>query len=145
MGNNPNDSSAVYLTKEHFDVHADGTHDDSASLQAAIDQVEAASSYGMVFIPEGNYRIGKTIHLWRGIRLIGYGVNRPVFTLAENTPGFQTGSGSYMVQFCHKPAAGGEIHDANNTSYSGGIRNIDVKIEAGNPAAIAVRFHVPQL
>ena len=35
------DPKAVYLTKERFQVRADGVADDSTPLQSAIDKVEA--------------------------------------------------------------------------------------------------------
>src|ERR1700759_3595144 len=88
------DPAAVYLT----DAHGDGTTDDSAAVQAAIDKVQAAKGEGIVFIPEGRYRITRTIYLWPGVRVIGYGAKRPVFVLADHTPGFQQGIG-YMVFF----------------------------------------------
>ena len=52
----PHDSQAVSFTQDHFAIHADGVGDDSAALQAAIDQVSETTSYGVVFIPEGTYR-----------------------------------------------------------------------------------------
>jgi len=71
------------------------------------------------FVDEGKYRISRTIHLWSGIRLIGYGAHRPVFVLGANTPGFQEGheflgTGRYMLQFAsRRPAAGEPVVDAN--------------------------------
>ncbi|MFV0269539.1 MAG: glycosyl hydrolase family 28-related protein, partial [Draconibacterium sp.] len=99
-----NDRSAVYLTPENFQVSGDGLADDAPAIQAAIDRVREQSVTGIVFIPSGIYRLGKTIHLWRGIRLIGYGAERPLFKLAENTPGFQEGERKYMLVFCHNPS-----------------------------------------
>ena len=77
------DPKAVYLTKEQFAVKADGSSDDSAAIQAAIDSVEAEHGEGIVFVPEGRYRITRTIYVWPGVRVIGYGANRPAFVLAE--------------------------------------------------------------
>ncbi len=141
----PRDAAAVYLTGDDFEIHADGVEDDSRAIQKAIDRVAETTSYGIVFIPEGTYRVAETIHLWRGVRLIGYGEKRPVFLLAENTPGFGGEGEKYMLRFCHKPEGDGSIQDARNTSYASGIRNIDFKIEGGNPGAIAIRYHIPQL
>ena len=44
---------------------------------------------GVVFMPEGRYRITKTIYIWPSVRLIGFGQARPVILLGANTPGFQ--------------------------------------------------------
>ncbi len=142
--NLPADPGAVHFTPDRFDIHADGTTDDSAALQQAIDQVAETTSYGIVFIPEGTYSLTRTVNLWRGIRLIGYGKSRPVLTLPENTPGYGEGM-KHMVRFCHKPSPDGRIHDANNTSYCSAMKNIDIRIAKGNPGAVAVRFRVPQL
>ena len=68
-------------------------------MQQAINRVQETTRAGVVLIPEGRYRLGKTVHVWQGIRLIGYGLKRPVFVLGRNTPGFQEGTGRYMVHF----------------------------------------------
>ena len=57
------DPAAVYLAGEEFHVHGDGKEDDSAAVQAAIDQLQAAKGEGVVFIPPGRYRISRTIYL----------------------------------------------------------------------------------
>ena len=92
------DSKAVYLTKDQFPVKADGLADDSTAIQAAIDKAEAEHGEGIVFVPEGRYRVTRTIYVWPSVRVIGYGANRPVFVLADNTPGYQQGIG-YMFFF----------------------------------------------
>lgn len=131
-------------------LHGDGVADDTAALQSAIDRVAETTGQGIVFLPAGRYRISKTIYLWSGIRLIGYGHQRPVILLAPNTPGFQSGhgflgTGRYMLQFAsRKPAAGQEVVDANEFTFYSGISNVDFEVGDGNPAAICVRFHVAQ-
>ena len=68
---------AVYLDKPQFDVHADGVGDDAAALQQAIDRAQIAARAWSSF-REGRYRLSKTVYVWKGIRLIGYGARRPV-------------------------------------------------------------------
>ena len=92
------DPKAVYLTAQEFGAHADGTADDSAAIQAAVDKAEGATHEGIVFVPSGRYRLTRTVYVWPGVRVIGYGATRPVFVLADNTPGFQKGVG-VMVMF----------------------------------------------
>lgn len=92
------DPRAVYLTPDQFPVRGDGKADDSAAIQAAIDKVQETTGEGILFIPDGRYRLTRTVFVWPGVRLIGYGEKRPVFVLADNTPGFQQGIG-YMVFF----------------------------------------------
>jgi len=139
------DPDAVYLTRDEFPVHADGAGDDSVSLQMAIDKVAATNNGGILFIPEGTYRIGKTVYVWPGIRLIGYGENRPLFLLGRNTPGFQEGEGRYMLYFSGgRGRDGGPPRDGGAGTFYGAISNIDIRIEPGNPAAVGIRFHVAQ-
>lgn len=138
----PDDARAVDFTKEAFGAHADGVGDDSAALQKAIDSVRGA---GAVLIPEGHYRLGTTVHVWQGIRLIGYGAKRPVFVLGKDTPGFQEGTGHYMIHFVDsRTQPGAPIGDASEFTFYSGMNNIDFELQDGNPAAIAVRFHVAQ-
>jgi sugar lactone lactonase YvrE len=139
------DPRAVYLTRDQFEVHGDGIGDDSDALQQAIDRVQETTRIGVVFIPEGEYRLGKTVFVWQGIRLIGYGQKRPVFVLGKDTPGFQEGSGKYMIHFADsRPRPGWPFSDGTEFTFYSGISNIDFKIQDGNPAAIAIRFHVAQ-
>ncbi|MDH6534169.1 gluconolaconase [Parabacteroides sp. 52] len=139
------DELAVYFTPEHFDIKADGSVDVSDALQQAINKVQENMRYGVVFIPEGTYRISKTIHLWKGIRLIGYGQNRPTILLGKNTPGFQEGEKKYMFHFTSdRPRGERPIQDANAGTFYSGIRNINIKIAEGNPSAIGIRFHAAQ-
>ena len=140
-----NDDKAVYLTPEYFSVTPDKEGDESDALQKAIDKVAEESVFGIVFIPEGEYQISKTIYVWKGIRLIGYGKNRPVLVLGKNTPGFDEGDGKYIIHFVsNKPREGREISDANPGTFYSAIININFKIEEGNQAAIAVRSHYAQ-
>jgi len=158
----PDDPKATYLNAAEFGVHADGTSDDSAAIQAAID----ATRQGVIFVPPGRYRLSRTIYVWPGVRVFGYGATRPVFVLGPNTPGFQKGVG-VMVSFAGArtggggPAGGGRggrvpfpppdsvppndaIQDANQNTFYCAMSNIDFEIGEGNPAAVAIRFHVAQ-
>jgi sugar lactone lactonase YvrE len=139
------DQKAVYLTPENFHVTPNKDGDDSDALQEAINKAEAQSGFGIVMIPEGEYQITKTIYAWSGIRLIGYGKNRPVFLLAKNTPGFQDSSSKYIIHFASRKFRGNQpVRDANPGTFYSALSNINFKIENGNPAAVAVRSHFAQ-
>jgi sugar lactone lactonase YvrE len=141
----PDDPRAVDFTEAAFGAHADGIGDDSDALQRAIDRVQETTGAGVLLIPEGRYRLSKTVHVWQGIRLLGYGATRPVFVLARDTPGFQEGTGRYMVHFAdNRPEPGAPIVDATEFTFFSGMSNIDFELGDGNPAAIAIRFHVAQ-
>ena len=141
----PEDGHAVYLTRQDFGAQGDGRADDSAALQRAIDRAQETVHHGIVFVPEGRYRLTRTIHVWAGIRLIGYGARRPVFVLAPQTPGFDRGPGKSMLWFTDERTPEGEpIADASEFTFFSAISNIDFEIGAGNAAAVAVRFNVAQ-
>jgi hypothetical protein len=101
----PDDPHAVYV-ELGGSVHGDGQTDDSDGLQALINKVQETSGQGVVFLPSGRYRLTKTVYIWPGIRVLGYGQTRPVFVLSANTPGFQS-EPNYMVFFAgNRPGSG---------------------------------------
>ena len=140
------DPKAIYLTPDKFPVKGDGVADDTDALQAAIDAAQAKTGFGIVFIPNGRYRLTKTVYVWPGIRLIGYGQSRPTLTLGANTPGFQEGDGKYMIHFTggRPKVAGGPIRDANPGTFYSALSNVNMEIGKGNPAAVCVRSHFAQ-
>src|SRR5207253_5388524 len=89
---------ALPISPDNFPVKGDGIADDTAVLQQAINKVQETTNQGILFVPAGRYRLTKTIYIWPGIRLIGFGTTRPVFLLGANTAGFQQGP-TYMVFF----------------------------------------------
>ncbi len=76
IGTRLNDPKAVYLDAPEFGARADGKSDDSAALQAAIDKAENNVREGIVFVPSGQYRVTRTLYVWPGVRVIGYGVTQ---------------------------------------------------------------------
>src|SRR5262249_19564727 len=132
----------------------------------AIDKAENRTREGILFIPSGRYRVTRTIYVWPGLRIFGYGATRPVFVLAPNTPGFQKGVGVMVMFTGFRPGAAGTpggrrgfripfppvgsvppsdaIADANPGTFYSAMSNVDFEIGEGNPAAIAIRFHAAQ-
>jgi sugar lactone lactonase YvrE len=152
------DPKAVYLTADVFGAHGDGVADDTNAIQKAVDKAVESASQGIVFVPEGRYRLSKTVNVWASARLIGYGAKRPVFVLGDNTPGYQDRSAeNYMVFFSgERPgtrpgggqgrgtvsrggAAGGRPGDAGAGTFYSAMSNIDIEIGDRNPGAVAVR------
>ena len=152
----PDDPKAVYLDAPSAMV------DSSTALQTEIDKAEGAGREGIVFIPAGRYTLTRTIYIWPGIRLIGYGPTRPVFVLPTHTQGFEQGMGVLLMFAGLSPDAMASLHgpvpfpppgtvppnpnvaDANQNTFYSAISNIDIEIGDGNPAAVAIRFHVAQ-
>jgi hypothetical protein len=149
------DAKAVYLTSDKFPVHGDGIADDSDVLQQAINKVQQTTNQGILFLPSGRYRVTKTMYIWPGIRVIGYGKTRPVLVLGRNTPGFQKGP-TYIVFFAgglpgtgrsRRDAKAGEKEtppDASPGTFYSAMSNVDVEIQDGNPGAVGVRAHYAQ-
>jgi sugar lactone lactonase YvrE len=146
------DPKAVHL--EAFGARGDGVADDTEAIQHAIDRVHETIGQGIVFVPEGRYRIGTTLHVWPSIRLIGYGVKRPVIVLGANTPGFQDKDAERQMVFfagsrpgfgrpgavpAAMPAPGSRPPDATPGTFYSAISNIDIEIGEGNHGAVAVR------
>lgn len=145
------DPEAVYFTPEHFRITADGKTDVSDELQRAINQIKNEKNFGILFIPEGSYLISKTIYIPKAVRLIGYGKERPLILLAKNSPGYQEpvesdkGKANYMFWFTSSVVNEGEApRDAGAGTFYSGISNINLKIEDGNPHAVALRTHFAQ-
>lgn len=158
-----NDPQAIYMAPGNSGAGGDGKADDSAALQHAIDTVADTKGQGIVFLAQGRYRISRTIYLWPGVRLIGYGTQRPVIALGANTPGFASDP-AYMLFFAGArlspssavpqrgqpttpfpgtvPAA--LVVDANPGTFYSALSNVDLEIGEGNAGAIGVRSHYAQ-
>lgn len=143
-GLRPDDPGAVYFTPEEFGFVNDGKSDVSDALQAAINKVKTEQNFGVLYIPEGRYRISRTITIPAAVRVIGYGEKRPEFYLARNTPGYQEDM-NWMFWFTGGLAREGRApSDAGAGTFYSAISNVDFRIEKGNPAAVAVRSHFAQ-
>ena len=136
------DPNAEYFTPENYGIKADGKMDVSEQLQAAINKVKSEKSFGTLYIPEGKYLISKTIYVPGAVRLIGYGEKRPEIILAKNTfvdeEGWMFWYTSGMVTPERAPG------DAGAGTFYSGFSNINLRIEKGNPMAIALRTHYAQ-
>ncbi len=168
------DANAVYLTQAAFGVHAGGVSDDTTAIQNAINKIQETTNEGILFVPEGRYRITHTVYVWPGIRIIGYGKNRPVMALSDNTPGYQKGVADMFFYTAYRPGnarsaataafpgtAGVAVFrspetppgpvpptrtmpDANPGTFYSAMSNIDFEVGKGNAAAVAIRFHAAQ-
>ena len=141
----PADKEAFYFTPENYGFKADGKRDVSDALQQALNEVKKEKNFGILFLPEGNYRLTKTVMIPTGIRLIGYGKKRPVLYIAPNTPAFQQEQ-TPMIWF----TGGGPVTDPAQAQDAGAgtfyscVSNINFRIDNGNPMAVAIRCHAAQ-
>ena len=159
----PPDPTAVLLGSAGFEVHRNGVGDDTAALQAAVDEASRrgcanqlgdilggvrgfplGDGGGVVLVPAGTYRLSAPIDVHDSVRIIGFGRTRPRFVLAANSPGYAGGVPRDVFAFRRRPV-GGVITYANNDTFGSGLINFDIAIGPGNPDAIAVRFAGAQL
>ncbi|MBD5523830.1 MAG: gluconolaconase [Lachnospiraceae bacterium] len=156
------DPTGIFFTEEVFPGLVDKKDDVSDILQMAVDRLIAEQSYGILYIPEGEYRIKNMVKIPPSVRLIGYGKKRPVFVLPAGTEGFGAKLGTpgadsataftsgypgakYMFWFIgEKDTQKEEPADANAATFYSAISNIDFRIEENNPSAICIRAHFAQ-
>lgn len=121
--------------------------DDTAALQGAVDKVQETTRQGIVLLAPGQYHISGTIYIWPGIRLIGWGAERPVIFLPANTPGFGDASREKVMFFFagRRPRNDQDpVQDANPGTFYSAVANVDVEIENGNSGAVGVRARYAQ-
>ncbi|SDU46352.1 glycosyl hydrolase family 28-related protein [Jiangella alkaliphila] len=159
----PADPTTVVLGSPGFTAHGDGVGDDTAALQAAVDEASRrgianklgdilggargfahGDGGGVVLVPSGRYRLSAPIDVWDSVRIVGYGARRPVFVLGASTPGYATGTPRDLFSFRRRPF-GGVLTYANNDTFGSGLVNLDIVVEPGNPNTFAVRFAGAQL
>ena len=159
----PADPTIVVFGSPGFAAHGDGVGDDTAALQAAVDEASRrgianklgdilggvrdfphGDGGGVVLVPAGTYRLSAPIDVWDSVRIVGYGAQRPVFVLGPNTPGYATSTPRDLFSFRRRPV-GGPVTYANNDTFGSGLVNLDIRVEPGNPNTFAVRFAGAQL
>ena len=154
------DPLGIFFDSETFPALKDETEDVSAILQNAIDTLIKQQSYGILYIPEGEYPLKSMVKIPPSVRLIGYGKKRPVFVLPANTYTEQAGGNfgttenmflegypgaHYMFWFIgEKDTHIENPKDANAATFYSAISNIDFRIEEGNPSAVCIRAHFAQ-
>lgn len=156
------DPMGIFFTEEEFPELAETKEDVSGVLQGAIDRLIAEQCYGILYIPEGEYRIKDTVKIPPSVRLIGYGKKRPVFVLPAGTKGYEGKQAveelgmkntflggypgaKYLFWFIgEKDTKTEEPKDANAGTFYSAISNIDFRIEENNPGAICIRAHFAQ-
>jgi hypothetical protein len=149
----PGDPRAVVVR-----ARGDGRADDGPAIQAAIDRAAAGPGSGLVFLPAGRYRVTRSLFLWPGVRLFGVGATRPRIELGPRTAGFGPGvhtmllfTGAKRGAIAHVPFPPPDsvpfdpaIADATPSTFYSALSNVDFRIGAGNPGAVAIRFHAAQ-
>ncbi len=147
-----------------FGLVGDGVHDDTEALQRAVfapylgtdDAPDCTTPGARVVLLHGDgrrYRLSEPVRLPIWTRLVGWGgSSRPVLLLENSTAGFGKaalpGKGLLEVvnwvpsrtpdnrthgRECNASAATG-----GDTAFGTGVLNVDITINAGNPAAVGI-------
>ena len=139
------DPQGVFFTAEAFGIRADGKTDVSEALQDALNSLKRERGFGVLYLPEGKYRISRTIYIPDAIRLIGYGKKRPEIILADKSQGFDGQQPKPMLWLTGGIVTNPErVMDGSAGTFYSGISNVDLRIGKGNPGAAALRQHVAQ-
>ncbi len=137
------DPKAVYVAPS-------GNGDDTATLQQAVNRVQETTGQGIVLLAPGRYCISNTLYIWPGIRVIGYGAERPVLVLPASTPGFGDASHEKVMIFFagrrprNSQADRSSIPDASPGTFYSAFANVDIEVEEGNSGAVSVRARYAQ-
>ncbi len=145
-----NDPRAVVLNCFSSNM-VDGKLDITDVLQSTLNQINKSERCGILFLPEGDYIVTKTIFFPRGVRMYGFGEKRPTITLPKNTAGFDSGEKDYHEDMKYMfwitsriSSVEKGIKDADAGTFYTGISNVNFVIEDGNPCAVAIRAHIAQ-
>lgn len=80
------------------------------------------------------------------MRLIGVGRKRPVFVLGDATPGYGGSSEKFLFQFRRFPYEAGKTPTmGSGDTFATALENVDITLQPGNPAAVAVRYDGAQM
>jgi sugar lactone lactonase YvrE len=108
-----------WANAQEFGAKGDGTTDDTAALQRAVD------TQLIVYLPSGRYRITETLRLRPDSVLIGLHPSTTQLDLADNTPGFDgAGAPKAMLQ----TAQGGRAIVSGIGLFTGGANNRAVAV-----------------
>ena len=119
-------------------------------------------------MPQGRYRITRTIYVWPAVRVIGWGAQASRLCAGLTTHrAFPSGVADMVIFAGFRPGAGASsrperpgfrvpfpppgsvpanpnIADANPGTFYSAMSNIDFEIGKGNAGAVAIRFHGAQ-
>lgn len=107
--------ATIDVTKAPYNARGDGTTDDTAAIQAAIDAANAAGG-GEVMIPEGEYRLTSWVRMASNVRLFGVG---PSSILSNDKTNSQAQRQACLLPGLHHPAlmSGQTKYALDNIAY----------------------------
>ena len=116
------------INVKDFGAVGDGITDDTEAIKQAINAT--SHEFQIVYLPEGTYLVSDTLELGRFLTLQGVSSAKTTIKLKENSLGFATQLKPVLRTFFN-----------NNQTFAAYIQGITVKIGAGNPQAIGIRYN----
>jgi len=131
----PDDAGVIDVTKPPYGARGDGTTDDTAAIQRALDDYPARGA--IIYLPNGVYLVSDTLR-WGGTQgqqkqtvLWGQSRKGTVVRLRDDCPGFENPRRSKGVIYTgQRPAQ----------RFGNEIRNLTVDTGVGNPGATGIQF-----
>jgi glucan 1,3-beta-glucosidase len=151
-----------FRNAQAFGAKGDGVSDDTAAIQAAFDFQQGGgdgsnltTTQAVVYLPPGTYLISDTLVIWFWGHLVGNAICPPTLLLAANAPGFSGVAGlkpvvtsnlGFNISVAHHAwwvqgkAVGGHANDL----FYVHIRNVNLRVLAGNDGAVGILWPVAQ-
>lgn len=134
----PPDSGIVDVTKPPYSAKGDGTTDDTAAIQKALD--DHPNSGAIIYLPKGTYRVTDTLRWPQGNRggmeqkrvvLMGQSRDGSALRLPDACPGFTDPARPKAVAWTgQKPAQ----------RFANAVRNLTIDVGSGNAGAVGLQF-----
>lgn len=134
----PPDAGIVDV-KARYGAKSDGVTDDTAAIQAAIDEVKGIPD--TLYFPNGTYLISDSVGIFNGkahsrdrfLTYQGQSETGTVIRLKDNCPGFDDPNNPKILFSVYEGQSTGDVMH----SY---VRNLTIDVGSGNPGAVGLRF-----
>ena len=132
----PNDAGVVDVTESPYNAAGDGSTDDTAAIQQAID--DHPNGNRIIYLPNGTYKVSDRLS-WSGSSgddkkrtiMQGESTANTVIKLADNTSGYQDSSNRKGVIWTGQSPA---------QRFRNSIRTLTVNVGSSNPGAAGIQF-----
>lgn len=120
-----------------YGAKGDGITDDSAAIQAALDEAQGSAS--IVYLPDGTYLVSRPLYFYRWIMVQGQSRNNTIVKLKDNLSSYSNVKTPNWVLFA-SPQGSNLEGSGENMAFSQYVMNLTVDTGVNNPGAIAMMF-----